>query len=327
MAAKCEFKLKILYILKYLTELSDKEHPLSAKTILEKLDSVGITVERKSVYDDIAALQRFGYPIERTRSNGGGYYLAHRDFELPELKLLVDAVQSSKFITKQKSSELIKKLASLINCHEADSLNRQVYVSGRIKTMNESIYTNIDVIHSAINSNVQITFKYFEWTPEKKKVYRHRGAFYRVSPWALCWADENYYMLAYDSDAGIVKHFRVDKMKSIVCTEEHRRGEQRFKNFDLGVFSKQTFGMYGGETETVTLRCDNSLAGVIIDRFGEDVTIFPEDDGFLVSVSVKISNSFLSWVLQFGRKMQIVSPEYVKDNMRELIESVGEFYK
>ncbi|MBQ7836296.1 MAG: WYL domain-containing protein [Clostridia bacterium] len=328
MAAKTEFKLKILYILKYLSELSDEEHPLSTIAITEKLKEVGITVERKTVYDDIASLQSFGYSINRTRKNGGGYYLAQRDFELPELKLLVDAVQASKFITKQKSAVLIKKLSSLVNCHDADALNRQVYVSSRIKTMNESIYSNIDIIHTAINSNVQICFKYFDWTPQKKKVYRHKGRLYQVSPWSLCWEDENYYMMAYDGEAGIVKHFRVDKMKTIGLTDLPRRGEEFFKNFDPALYSRQTFGMFGGALESVTLRCDNSLAGVMIDRFGEDISFFPEDEGtFLVSISVRISNTFLSWILQFGDKVQIVSPGHVKEKMRELLSSVEEYYK
>ena len=326
MAAKSEFKLKILYVLKFLTELSDKEHPLSAKSLISKLSDVGIETERKTIYDDIAALQRFGFYIEHTHANGGGYYLAKRDFELPELKLLVDAVQSSKFITKQKSSQLIKKLSALVNCHEADTLNRQVYVSDRIKTMNESIYSNVDIIHTAINENLQICFKYFDWTPEKKKIYRHGGAIYQVSPWALCWQDENYYLMAFDSKAGIVKHFRVDKMKNIYSISKYRLGEERFKSFDLARYSKQTFGMFGGELESVTLNCDNSLAGGIIDRFGDDVSIFPGEDGFLASVSVQVSNTFFAWVLQFGSKMKITAPTHVKAKMRELIDSVKEIY-
>jgi len=327
MAKSSEYKLKILYILKFLMEETDAEHPISTKSILEKLEKVGITAERKSVYDDVAALQRFGIAIEHTRELGGGYYIAERDFELPELKLLVDAVQSSKFVTKQKSSTLIKKLASLTNIHDADKLNRQVYMAGRIKTMNESIYYNVDMIHTAIIENVQITFKYFDWTPQKEKNYRHNAQTYRVSPWALCWEDENYYMLAYDAKAGIVKHFRVDKLSRISYTDFAREGAACFKNFDLGKYSNQVFGMFRGELDSVTLKCDNSLAGVIIDRFGEDVSIFPKGDHFLCSVSVMISNNFLSWVMQFGSKMQIVSPNGVVEKMKALIKEAGEMYQ
>lgn len=327
MAKSSEYKLKILYILKFLTEESDSEHPLSTKAIIEKLENVGVVAERKSIYDDIAALQRFGIAIEHTRESGGGYYISERDFELPELKLLVDAVQSSKFITKQKSSTLIKKLSSLTNSHDAAKLNRQVYVSGRIKTMNESIYYNVDMIHTAINENIQITFKYFDWTPKKEKQFRHNGQVYRVSPWALCWEDENYYMLAYDAKAEMVKHFRVDKLSRISYTDFPREGAQCFKNFDLGQYSKQVFGMFRGELDTVTLKCHNSLAGVIIDRFGEEVSIFPKDDHFLCSVSVMVSNNFLSWVLQFGSKMRIVSPDIVVSKMKDLINEAGDIYK
>ena len=327
MAKSNEYKLKILYIIKFLMRETDAEHPMSTKTIIEKLQNVGIDAERKSIYDDIAALQRYGFAIEHTRELGGGYYLAERNFELPELKLLVDAVQSSKFVTKQKSSLLIKKLASLTNIHDADKLNRQVYVSSRIKTMNESIYYNVDMIHTAIIENVQITFKYFDWTPQKEKLYRHNGQTYRVSPWALCWDDENYYMLAYDAKAEMVKHFRVDKLSRISYTDFAREGAKCFKNFDLGQYSNQVFGMFRGELDSVTLKCHNRLAGVIIDRFGEDVSIFPKDDHFLCSVNVMVSNNFFSWVMQFGKKMQIVSPEGVVDKMKALITEAGEMYK
>ncbi len=327
MKNSCEYKLKILYILKFLMEETDAEHPLSAKVIIVKLAAVNITAERKSVYDDIAALQRFGISIEYTREYGGGYYILGRGFELPELKLLVDAVQSSKFITKQKSASLIRKLASLTNMHDADKLNRQVYMSNRIKTMNESIYYNVDMLHTAITENVQITFKYFDWTPEKEKKFRHGGMTYRVSPWSLCWEDENYYMLAFDAKADAVKHFRVDKMARIAFTELPREGASNFKNFDLAKYSNQVFGMFRGNIESVTLKCDNSLAGVIIDRFGEDTSIFSKEDYFLVSVSVMISNNFLSWVMQFGKKMEIHSPESVREKMKELISEAGELYK
>ncbi len=327
MAKSSEYKLKILYILKFLMQETDAEHPLSTKAILEKLEKVGIIAERKSIYDDIAALQRFGISVEHTREMGGGYYVSEREFEMPELKLLVDAVQSSKFITKQKSSALIKKLASLTNSHEADKLNRQVHMSARIKTMNESIYYNVDMIHTAIIENVQITFKYFDWTPRKEKNYRHNGQTYRVSPWALCWEDENYYMLAYDAKAEMVKHFRVDKLSRISYTDFSREGASCFKNFDLGKYSNQVFGMFRGELDSVTLKCDNSLAGVIIDRFGEDVSIFPKDDHFLCSVNVMVSNNFLSWVLQFGNKMTIHSPEAVRNKMKSLLSEAGDNYK
>ncbi len=327
MAKSSEYKLKILYILKFLMEETDAEHPMATKALLEKLEHVGIAAERKSIYDDIAALQRFGIAIEHTRELGGGYYISERDFELPELKLLVDAVQSSRFVTKQKSASLIKKLSSLTNIHDAAKLNRQVYVSGRIKTMNESIYYNVDMIHTAIIENVQITFKYFDWTPKKEKLYRHNAQTYRVSPWALCWEDENYYMLAYDSKAGMVKHFRVDKLTRISYTDFAREGAQCFKNFDLGQYSNQVFGMFRGELDSVTLKCDNSLAGVIIDRFGADVSMFPKSGHFLCSVSVMVSNNFLAWVLQFGNKMQIISPDNVVEKMKNLISEAGEIYQ
>ena len=328
MKKSSEYKLKILYILKFLMEESDENEPLSTPAIIRKLENVGITAERKSIYDDIAALQRFGISIETKREGGrSGYYISERQFELPELKLLVDAVQSSKFITKQKSASLIKKLASLVSHKDAEALNRQVYVSNRIKTMNESIYYIVDMIHSAINDDIQITFKYFNWTPEKKKEYKHDGKIYHVSPFALCWDDENYYMIAHDEDEKIIKHFRVDKLANLSFTDIARNGKEHFKSFDMAQYSKKTFGMFGGAEDTVTLRCHNTMAGAIIDRFGSEVSIFPHGEYFDAPVKVMISRNFFSWVLQFNGKIAITAPDNVKAKMIEFIDTAKETYK
>ena len=206
-------------------------------------------------------------------------------------------------------------------------LQRQVYVANRIKTMNESIYYNVDFIHSAINDNKKITFKYYEWTPEKEKKLRHGGALYRVSPWALTWDDEYYYMIAYDSGADLIKHYRVDKMVNIGITEEMREGSQMFDDFDMALYSKQVFGMFGGELTTVLLECDNSLAGVIIDRFGTDVTIMPGDEKFTASVRVMVSPTFISWALGFGGKLKILSPLPVAEKLKETANEALELYK
>jgi predicted DNA-binding transcriptional regulator YafY len=200
-------------------------------------------------------------------------------------------------------------------------LRRQVYVANRIKTKNESIYYNIDTIHTAILRNCRITFQYYDWTPEKKKKLRHDGARYEVSPWALTWDDENYYLIAYDSAVCDIRHFRVDKMLKISLTDLRRDGKEKFNDFDMAIYSKQVFGMFGGHPETVTLLCESSLAGVIIDRFGEDVTILPQDgaDSFTASVKVVVSPMFLSWIVGFGGRIKITSPETVKDEYKKLL--------
>lgn len=317
MAKTSNQKLKILYLMKIFLEKTDCEHSLTLAEITEELSAYGISAERKSLYDDIETLRAYGMDIETTRDSRVRYYVSSRLFELPELKLLVDAVQASKFITARKSGELIKKLESFSSTYEAMKLQRQVYVANRIKTMNESIYYNVDFIHSAINDNKKITFKYYEWTPEKKKQLRHDGALYSVSPWALTWDDEYYYMIAYDSISKLIKHYRVDKMINIGISEEAREGADIFEDFDMALYSKQVFGMFGGELTTVVLECDNSLAGVIIDRFGSDVTIIPGEKMFTASVRVMVSPTFISWALGFGGRIKITSPSSVAEKLKQ----------
>lgn len=312
-------KLKLLYLKELFERQSDEEHLLSMQDILDALAAQGIRAERKSVYDDILCLQQFGMDIVTVKGRNGGYFLASRTFELPELKLLVDAVQSSKFITHKKSNELIKKIEGFTSCYEARRLHRQVFVTNRIKTMNESIYYTVDYIHEAINSNAKVSFRYFNWNERKQKVMRHDGKKYIVSPWALTWDDENYYMIGYDSESGLVKHYRVDKMTDIGLIDEERDGAEHFKNFDMAIYSKKTFGMYGGDEETVTLRCKNELAGVIIDRFGFDTPfVNVTDTHFEVHVKVQASPLFFTWVMNFGSDMTIISPEIARENFIKL---------
>jgi predicted DNA-binding transcriptional regulator YafY len=250
-----------------------------------------------------------------------------KQFEIVELKLLVDAIQSSKFITEKKSNELIKKLTGFASDYEAKQLKRQVFVHGRIKTMNESIYYNVDVIHTAIAQNAKITFQYFQWDVHKKMVLRHGGALYEVSPWSLSWDDENYYLIAYDSREGIIKHFRVDKMLHIKIKDEKREGKSSFREFDMAAYAKKTFGMFAGEEQTVKLLCDNSLAGVIIDRFGKDVMIVPVDGAhFEVNARVAVSRQFFGWVMALGDGIRILEPESVVEQMREEIRRLNQQY-
>ena len=327
MAKSANQKLKILYLMKIFLEKTDSEHGLTLAEISEMLSEYGISAERKSLYDDIDTLRVYGLDIEVSRDSRVRYYVASRMFELPELKLLVDAVQASKFITAKKSGELIKKLESFSSTYEAMRLQRQVYVANRIKTMNESIYYNVDYVHNAIGENKKITFKYYEWTPQKEKKLRHGGEDYCVSPWALTWDDEYYYMIAYDSAAKSIKHYRLDKMLLISIGDEAREGGEFFSDFDMALYSKQVFGMYGGERTTVLIECDNSLAGVIIDRFGTDVTIMPSEDKFRASISVMVSPTFISWALGFGGRLKIISPEPVADMLKKTAREALERYE
>ena len=319
-------KLKLLYLARILMTQTDDAHPLTMPELLAALSEYGIAAERKSIYDDIAALRDFGMDIEKTSARTPGYYVASRALELPELKLLVDAVQSSKFITRKKSADLIRKLEGLTSVHEARALTRDVFVANRVKTMNESIYYTVDELHRAMQENRRIRFRYFDWNMKKERVLRHGGKTYEVSPWLLMWEDENYYLLAYDAEVDLLKHFRVDKILDISVTEERRLGGGKYRELDAAQFSKKVFGMYGGEEELVVLRCDASLSGVILDRFGMDVQLLPEEDCFCVAVRVIVSPQFLSWACGFGEKLVIESPESVRQRMRAFLDEARRGY-
>lgn len=329
MARSSYQKLKPLYIMNYLLQNSDEEHPVTIKQIVEYLSAQGISAERKSIYDDIEALRFYGLDIIHVDAGRfQGYYVAQRNFELPELKLLVDSVQSSKFITHKKTMTLIRKIERLASIHEAQLLQRQVYVKNRIKTMNESIYYNVDSIHDGISQNRKIQFKYFEYTVEKTRHYRKDGAFYVVSPYALTWDDENYYMVAFDSEAGIIKHYRVDKMTDISTLEEQRDGKDAFDALDMAVYAKKVFGMFSGEDVTVRLRFENHLVGAVLDRLGQDVIIVKDgDDHFTVSAEVIVSPQFFAWVCGFGTAAQIIGPEHVVQEMAEHVKGIAAMYQ
>ena len=321
-------KLKILYLMKILLEKTDETHSITMPEIIAELNAYGVNAERKSIYSDIENLRLYGLDIIGEKEDKAfAYRVGNRQFELAELKLLVDSVQSSKFITAKKSNQLIKKIEGLASKYEAAQLQRQVYTTERIKAGNENLYYNVDQIHSAIASNVQITFQYFNWDVNKKQVLRKDGALYQVSPWALSWDDENYYMVAYDSEEGKIKHFRVDKMLHIDLTSERREGSQKFKAFDMGAYAKKMFGMFGGDEEMVKILCKNELAGVMIDRFGKDVTMVKVDaEHFYVNVKVAVSGQFLAWVIALGDGAKIVAPERVVEKVKEEIGRLVEQY-
>ena len=314
MAKSAGQKLKLLYIVKLLSESTDERHPVSTTDIIAYLDANGIHSERKSIYDDIDKLCQFGYDIIQIHSRlGGGYYMAGRDFELAELKLLVDAVQASRFITTRKSRSLIKKLEQMAGKYDAGKLQRQVCVAGRIKTENESIYYNVDSIHRAIQENRQIRFQYLDWNLKKQLVPR-ANAERTVSPWALIWREENYYLAAYDSADSVMKHFRVDKMGKAEVLEQKREGVEQFSQIDPASYTNQTFGMYSGDEESVTLQFPNRLVGVVLDRFGKDADIRPMTDRiFRVRVKVAVSGQFFGWLAGIGREAVVISPASVKE--------------
>lgn len=328
MAKDSNQKLKIIHLINIFTRETDENHGISMEQIIKNLEKLDVKAERKSIYNDIEQLKSYGLDIIGEQAGRNfEYRLVNRQFELAELKLLVDAVQSSKFITAKKSNELIGKIEALASRYEAKELQRQVFVSKRIKTMNESIYYNVDKIHAAINTNCQIKFQYFQWNVDKEMSIKKDGAFYRISPWALSWDDENYYLIGYDETAEIIKHFRVDKMLRIEILEDRRLGKEHFERFDMAEYAKKVFGMFGGNEEKVTMEFRNELVGVVIDRFGKDIMIAKTDDQhFKITAPVAISTQFLAWVIGLGDGVQILWPDKVVNLMKDEIRRLTDMY-
>ena len=314
-------KLKLLYLAKIMQEQTDDTHALSMSEILAELAKHEILAQRKSIYEDLAALDEYGIEIIKERVGSKTlYHCGNRVFEIAELKFLVDAIQSSKFISEKKTRELIKKLENNISVYDAKLLDREVKVAGRVKNMNESIYYAIDSLHNAISEDKAIRFKYFSWNVKGEEEFRRDGAFYNVSPWALHFDDERYYLIGYDHDKDEIRHFRVDKMREVELTDKRRKGKMKFNKQDKAKWSEQYFRMFGGEIETVTLKCKNEMANVIIDQFGKDAWLHPIDnEWFTASVNVAVSDQFLGWIVALGGKVVITGPESAKERMKELV--------
>ena len=310
-------KLKLLYLIKIFTEDTDDQHALTLPQIVEKLDAYGVSAERKTLYQDFELLRDFGFDIIGQQARRNFYYhMGNRRFELPELKLLVDSVQSAKFITDKKSNALIKKLEGMVSKYE------------RIKAMNESIYYNVDKLHEAIGTDRQIRFKYFRWNINKEMELRKDGAWYQVSPWALMWDDENYYLVGYDAEDGKIKHYRVDKMWRISVADRKREGKEQFKAFNMPRYTKSLFGMFGGEEVKVTLEAENGMVGILLDRFGKDIPVKPVDaDHFRTSVVVAVSSQFLGWIMALGDGVKIIGPDKVVTRMKEEIRLISQMYE
>ena len=317
-------KLKLLYIVEILEQMSDEEHPISTAKLIDELAKHDIGAERKSIYDDIEQLKDFGFDIITNKSKrDGGYYLASRKFELSELKLLVDSVQASRFITAKKSRELINKLESFVSQYDQSKLKRDVYVNNRIKSENESIYYVINDIYEAMRLNKKIAFKYMDWNVDKTMVARKDGREYEVSPFALTIKDENYYLIAFDQESDIIKHYRVDKIREAHILKADRTGNERFENFDVATYSNRSFGMFSGETITVSLKFENKYAGLIIDRFGTEIDIRSVDVNISIArVEVAVSPQFYGWITSLKGNVMIDSPMQIKNDYKAYLENI-----
>ncbi len=321
-------KAKLLYLTRILSEKTDDNHGLTLAEIQAELESYGLDAERKTLYADFEILNDFGFDVEKKVFGGTTrYHHIARDFELTELKLLVDAVQAARFISEKRSNELIGKLEKLTSEWNAKELKRSIHTN-RVKTMNAGVLYSVDTLHRAINENRQVSFRYFSWTVKKTEEYRREGAYYQISPWRLAWSEENYYLIGFDEEKQEIRHFRVDKIKNLdICKDLKRHGKEAFKQEDLSRYTETLFSMSGGEIIPVQLECANELAGVFIDRFGRDIMLIPEGaEKFHVTINAALSTPFLGWVMSLSPKAKIIGPEPALDKVKALLQRQNEMY-
>lgn len=322
-------KLKMIYLMDKFIKDTDEEHGITVKEMIEYLEKNEVGAERKSLYDDIARLQDYGLDIISEKVGRETYYkLVSRDFELAELKLLVDSVQSSKFITTAKTNQLIKKIEGLTSKYQARELQRQVYVVNRVKNPNEKIYLFVDQLHEAIHSRSQITFQYGAWDTSKKLIPKKEEP-YVISPWVLCWYDENYYLIGYDHKAGKEKHFRVDKLLKLDVCKPSDEYVDKPEELDIATYNSKVFGMFGGQPNRVKLKVNNKLVGVVLDRFGTDVTLIPvkDEDAFTVNVDVAFSQQFVGWLIGLGDDVEVIAPDSLREEVKKSLEEILKLYK
>lgn len=325
MAKKSNQKAKLLVLYQVLLKKGDEDRPISTPELIEVLEREGIPAERKSVYTDMETLQDLGVDVQLRKGRGGGWFIGERDFELPELKLLVDAVQSSRFISRKKSEALIAKLSALTSEHQAKQLRRQVYVDRRVKTENESVYYAIDRLHAAIAAGRVVTFQYFDYNARREKVFRREGKRYVVSPYGLIWSDENYYLVGWEQGGSGLRHYRVDRMHALTVTSLPREGDASCKNFDLAEYGQKHFHMFSGREAKVRLRCENRFVNVMLDRFGQEAMLIPDGkDHFTLTVDAVVSPQFYGWLFGLGHEVQLTAPEWAVEEYRGMLQKALE---
>lgn len=317
-------KLGLLYLKDYLEKQSDEYNPVTMKDIKDMLAEHDIISDRKTIYTDLKTLSE-DYGLDLIKA-GYRYYVASRDFELEEIKLLIDMVLSSNFITEKKTKKLIEKLENQVSVHEGKKLNRRIYVR-KNKTNNENVYLNIDKISEAINSNRKILFQYFSYNIQKQKELRHEGKIHKISPYALIWVDQNYYMLGYDTEYREMRHYRVDRMTNISLSDEYRQGKKLFEKTDMSVYTNKVFYMFTGDETEVKFRCKNNVIDAIMDRFGDEIIIVPDADGyFTFSTEVVVSPQFFAWLSAFGTDVEVVHPRSVRKKIYNHFTSIADMY-
>lgn len=324
-------RARIILLLRYLIEQTDEQHPKRMADILEYLDKVGASAERKAVYADIGILRELGYDIIMTNERSSGYFLGQRTMELAEAEVCASAISAARFMTEKKSRELIRKLGDPFGTAAASRFRERMELARTQKTRNEEIFYNIDKIVRAQNAGKKISFLYFEYKPDKTQSFKRGGQRYLASPYTLMWYEDCYYLVSNIDKYDNLSHFRVDRMSRIEISEEDIRAiseVSEYKNYiDFDEYHRSVFGMFGGESQTVRIRFRDELATAVFDRFGLDTIVTDIRDGwFTVSVSVRASQGFLSWLTIFGDKAQVLSPDCLRRDMTALIESLHRLY-
>lgn len=332
-------KMKLLEVRRILETETDPEHTLTANQIATKLEARGFDKpDRKGIYDDINVLNYFYKPDNRRKGlqpyfiekdeETFGYYMDRRLFSIADIKLIIDAVQSSKFLSETKTQELIEALETLCSKHQAKALKRQLIVSNRIKNMNTSIHNSVDHINYAIDNNVTIRFKYFDYDIKMRPVFRRKGEWYEISPLVMVYSDDNYYVIACDHKDGKVKNFRIDRMSKVNATINPRTGTELFTKEDAELYQTYSFNMYGGDVKNVTMRFRNNMMNTVIDKFGKKITTYAVDkDHFEIEVRVAVSPQFYGWVFGLKNYVTIVSPPEVVKGMKKHLEAVMKRYE
>lgn len=305
---------------------TDENHPLNANEIIDRLNEMGVDAERKSIYSDISTLLEYGLNIEKSEEYKGGYYIADKSFELAELKLLVDAISSSRFISEKKAKDLVDRIAGLGNVYDARELSRQVVVPNRNQGRGEKTFYAIDTIYRCIDENHKMSFKYFKWNAKKEKEFKYDGERITVSPACLMWFDENYYLVAYSDKREDIRYYRVDKMESVEEIDELREGIADIDRKRIAQIARNSFGMYQGETRTVNIVCDSSIVGVFIDRFGYDIDITEKGNKARVRIELEVSPQFYGWISGLGDKAYIEGPKDIRDEYKDYIKALMKNY-
>lgn len=320
MAKKSNQKAKLLVLYQLLLRKGDEDHPITTPALIEALEGEGISAERKSIYTDMETLRELGLDVQLRKGREGGWFVGEREFELPELKLLVDAVQSSRFISRKKSESLIGKLSGLTSEHQARQLRRQVYVDRRVKTDNEGVYYAIDQLHTAIAGRRLVSFRYFDYNARREKVLRRGGELYRVTPFGLIWSDENYYMVGWEQGGSEMRHYRVDRMSGLAVCAETGDTPRGYEKFDLAEYGQKHFHMFSGKEAKVRLRCASRFVNVMLDRFGQEAMLIPDgEDHFVLTVEAVVSPQFYGWLFGLGHEVELTAPSWAVKEYREML--------